>query len=193
MNSGLGSIGRKWVKWIKRMVIGSFRRLAKRPGVNALCLLVIFYILNFQFEVQATTGGRFIFENRQLGLFAQYSVSVIPILLFINSFLFRRVWKIVVSAVASSMLTIYMLFWLMLWMAFADFDDTLPMRQTTSPDDQITTLYHRTTSKMVFGEDVKHCRFLVHQRRVFPGILRNEHVRGEVCLLRGERFPPELQ
>jgi hypothetical protein len=73
-------------------------------------------------------------------------------------------------------------------------DDTKLIRRTTSPGGQMTVLYERTTAKMVPGEDINYCRYLIHQRRIFPGILRNEAKLGEeVCLRRGESFPLELQ
>jgi hypothetical protein len=193
MDSGLGLIGRKIIKLVRRVAIVCFRRRGTIAGGNLLCLITLFYILGSQFSCQVTTPDQFIFENRQLGLFAQYLVFTIPVLSFLNSFLFRRVWQIIVSATASTILALYLLPVLILSIAFGVFDDDASLiRQTMAPDGQMTSLYHRTTSKMVFGEDVKYCRFLVHQRRVFPGILRNNGGR-EVCLPRGESFPPDLQ
>jgi hypothetical protein len=194
MNSGFGAIGRKIVKRIRRIAIGAFRRRGTIAVGNALCLIILFYILISQFSWRVTTPDTFVFENRQLGLFAQYLVFVIPVLLFLNSFLFRRVWQIIVSATASTIPILYLFPVLILSIAFGGFDDdgASLIRQTIAPDGEMTSLYHRKTSKMIFGEDIQYCRAFVRQRRVFPGILRNNGGR-EVCLPRGEAFPPDLQ
>jgi hypothetical protein len=184
MDSGLGSIGQKWLKWIRRMAIGCFRRCVTHPTENILGLVLIAYILRFHFRPNEV--GQLLFESDWLNIVAGYFFFMIPALALLNSFLFRQQWKKIVSLVLSSILTSYMMLVLFAIAAFGS--DTSLIRRTTPPDGQMLALYQRAE----FGGpgDTKHCRYIMQQRRVFPGILRNETIGGESC---NQPFPPDLQ
>jgi hypothetical protein len=157
-----------------------------------ICLMLIFYILVFQFQFQAITDNRFVFENTQLGRFAEYSVYVLPILSLLNSRLFQQsLWKITVNSVISFIVLLWMLGWLLLYWLFGDI--TL-IRQTNTPEGQIIALYERKDSALLPGDGTWYCRYRIRQHRVFPGILRNEaRLAKEVCRSRGGSIPPDLQ
>jgi hypothetical protein len=184
MDSGLGSIGRKWVKWIRRMAIGYFRRCVTHPTENILGLSLIAYILHFHFRPNEV--GQLLFESDWLNIFAGCFFFIIPVIGLLNSFLFRQQWKKIMSVVLSSILTSYMMLALFAIAAFGS--DTSLIRRTTTPDGQMLALYQRAE----FGGpgDTKHCRYIMQQRRVFPGILRNETVGGESC---NSPFPTDLR
>jgi hypothetical protein len=62
-----------------------------------------------------------------------------------------------------------------------------------TPSGQLIGVYEREDPGFTAGNNGR-CRHLVQQSRVFPGILRNEvKLREEVCLLKGNPFPPDLQ
>jgi hypothetical protein len=191
MNNGLGLIERKIIKQVRRIEIGFFRRRITHPGENALGLILIFYILVFQFQFQTGTDDRFVLENNQLRLFVEYSVYALPPLSFLNSFLFRKaLWKRTVSAVASFI----MVWWMLILLFISWFVDVTLIRQTNNPDGQMIALYERKDSLSVTPGDNQRCRYRVRQHRVFPGILRNEaRLEEEVCRFSGGSIPPHLQ
>jgi hypothetical protein len=192
MDSGLGSIGGKLFKQVRRIAIGNFRRRGTHPGENALCLILIFYILVFQFQFQTTTDNRFVIENNQLRLFVEYSVYALPPLSFLNSFLFRQAsWKRTMSAVVSFIMVWWMLIWLFFsWM----FGNITLIHQTNAPEGQIIALYERKDFALLPGDGTWYCRYRIRQHRIFPGILRNEaRLEKEDCRSGRESFPADLQ
>jgi hypothetical protein len=193
MDSGLGSIGRKITKQVRRVAIGLFRRRINHPGENALGLILIFYILVFQFQFQTTTDNRFVIENNQLRLFVEYSVYALPPLSFLNSFLFRQTsWKRTMSAVVSFI----MVLWMLIWLFFSQMvgSDIALTRQTNAPEGQIIALYERKDFALLPGDGTWYCRYRIRQHRVFPGILRNEaQLEKEDCRSGRGSFPADLQ
>jgi hypothetical protein len=193
MDSGLGSIGRKITKQVRRVMIGLFRRRINHPGENALGLILIFYILVFQFQFQTTTDNRFVIENNQLRLFVEYSVYALPPLSFLNSFLFRQAsWKRTMSAVVSFI----MVLWMLIWLFFSQMvgSDIALIRQTNAPEGKIIALYERKDFALLPGDGTWYCRYRIRQHRVFPGILRNEaQLEKEDCCSGRGSFPADLQ
>jgi hypothetical protein len=184
MDSGLGSIGRKLVQWI--------------PFGNSLCLIVFFYILNFHFNPSESVG-QYAFENYRLRLCSGFLIYVIPILLFLNSFLFRRIRHKTVNATISLILIAYLVSSLMMsvFISIVTFDGgTALIRRSITPNGQIISLRERLVLDLSPGEQTR-CRYHIRQRRVFPGILRTEAREKEVCLwgspLKSTDFPPNLQ
>jgi hypothetical protein len=192
MNSELGSIGRKIINPVRRIAIGSYRRRVNHPGENALGLILIFYILVFQFQFQTTTDNRFVIENNQLRLFVEYSVYALPWLSLLNSYLFRQAsWKRTMNAVVSFI----MVWWMLIWLFFSWMVGNITLiRQTNAPEGQIIALYERKDFALLPGDGTWYCRYRIRQHRVFPGILRNEtRLEQEVCSSSSGSIPPDLQ
>jgi hypothetical protein len=194
MDSGLGSIGRKIIKQVRRIAISCLRRRSIIATGNLLALMATDHILRSHFRAEEV--GHFIFENEWLSFLAEWGIFAIPPLLFLNSFLFRRVWMIVLSAVPSSILTFSALLCLFLLGAIGGFDDTTSLiRQTRTPDGQIISLYDRWDSGGASPGDNQHCRYRIRRSQVFRGVLRNEAKDEDVCRMTagGGPFPQELQ
>jgi hypothetical protein len=192
MDSGLGSIGRKIIKLVRRIAIGVFRRRGMIATGNALGLVTTGYILHSHFRADAV--GHLVFENEWLSSLAQWGIYVIPALLLFNSFLFQKLWKMIVSAVVSAILTFRVLCILpviFLILALGGFNDTL-IRQTRTPDGQIISLYDELDGGFAPGDN-RHCRYRIRRSKVFRGVLRNEDIGEKVCRPTGGKFPPELQ
>jgi hypothetical protein len=191
MDSGLGSIGRKIVKQVRRIAIDGFRRRGIIASGNVLGLIATDHILRSHFR--ADQVGHLTFENEWLRFLAEWGIFVIPVLFLLNSFLFQRVWKIVVSAVVSSILTSRVLLALLIIGALGGFSDTSLIRQTRTPDGQIISLYDRWDGGGASPGDNQHCRYRIRRSQVFRGVLRNEDREKDVCRPTGGKFPPELQ
>jgi hypothetical protein len=106
MDSGWGAIGRKLVKQFVQGFL-AFLRL-ERPGINTLLLGAIFYILGFHFQLEGI--GQFSFENFWIGFFAGCFFYCIPVLLYLNSALFRSVQLTSISRIISGCLCVIMAF-----------------------------------------------------------------------------------
>jgi small-conductance mechanosensitive channel len=190
MDSGLGSIGRKWVKWIVRLVIGGIRLLTDHPVRNAVFLIIILLILGTQF--QPGTIGKFEFEYSEHEFYAgSLYYFIIPILLCINSAFFKRNRMIALSAFISGILVaiMFLVFFYQLFTLIFTFSPNI-IRRTTTSGDQIVTLYEKRL------DDLNSCRYLVRQRRIVPGILSSDvKLIKETCRFdgNGNPFPPNLK
>jgi hypothetical protein len=170
MDSGLGSIFGKLFKQVRRIAIGFFRRQLDHPGETVLCLLLtIFYILGFHF--QANEVGKFTFEDERFSFFAGCCFFATPGLLLINIFLCKQAWEIAASAIAAGILSAYLL---LVLIGFAFSDDHTLIHRSTAPDGQLTALYRK--AEFSGPGSTQHCQYTMTQRRIFPGILKNESV-----------------
>jgi hypothetical protein len=182
----------KIIKRISAIAIATFRRRDIVASGNALGLIATGYILYSHFR--ADKVGHLVFENEWLSFLAEWGICALPVLLLLNSFLFRRVWKTTVSAVVSSILTSYVLLALFLIGTFGGFNDTSLVRQTRTPDGQIVSLYERRESGGFSPGDSERCRYRIRRSYVFRGVLRTEDRGKEVCHRNEDGlFPPELQ
>jgi hypothetical protein len=196
MDSGLGSIGRKIIKPVRRIAIGYWHWQQIHPVKNAAWLitwLTTFFIVNFYF-----IKSSLLFENDWLGLFAIpfffFTIFyAMPGLLFLNSFWFRRSWQRIINAVVWGTILLHMTVILVLMLIMIIFldDGTSSLslvRRTTTPNGEILSLYQRDEGHF------SHCRYLMSERRVFPGILRHEAELKKDCHgTEDGPFPPELQ
>jgi hypothetical protein len=187
MDSGLGSIGRKTVRQVGRIAIGYWRWQQKHPVENGAWLITLF-ILGCYFAISSL-----LFENEWIGLFAICFFCAIPGLLLLNGFWFRRSWQRIISAVIWGTMVLYMTVILVLMLIMIIFldDGTSSLslvRRTTTPNGEILSLYQRDEGHF------SRCRYLMSERRVFPGILRHEaELKKECHRTEDGPFPPELQ
>jgi hypothetical protein len=190
MDSGLGSIGRKIIKRFIAEAL-AFLRL-ERPGVSALVLGVIFYILGFYFQPNGI--GQLVFENVWLRFFAGCFFYFIPVLLYLNSSLFRSVQLARTSQSISACLCVIIIFLMLGNLLGIMFGlSGIFSHAKMSSSGQLMGVYEREDPGFTAGNNGR-CRYLIQQSRVFPGVLRNEAKLGEeVCLLNGNPFPPDLQ
>jgi hypothetical protein len=202
MDSGLGSIGRKIIKLVRQSIIRFFRKRANQPGRNALFLSLIFGGWLAYYKFQPDTVGRLVMENEYVGSFMKWLFIVIflttPVLAIINSFSFQKVWQKTISVLLSAIVTIHVIPTFLLFiligfvLSFDNDDDEVLIRQTITPDGQITRVQAWKSTAMTPGDGTWYCRSVEKQRRVFPGILRIESF-SKTCLSRGQPFPPEFQ
>jgi hypothetical protein len=181
----------KLAKQLIARTVNSWRWLIAHPSWNAIGLILIFWFLGWHFEPE--TIGKLQFENEGFGFLAGCFYYFIPVLLLANSFLFKREWIVILSAVPSGCLSVLMVCVLFLGWCFGA--SSAFIRQTVQPDGQITRLYERLDPGWM-ASDNRYCRYLMLQTRVFPGILRNEFKIGpEVCHGKLERssFPNNLK
>jgi hypothetical protein len=190
MDSGLGAIGRKTMqRFIKESL--AFLRL-ERPGVNVLILGAIFYILGFHFQQNGI--GQLVFENGLLRFLVGCFFYAIPALLYRNSSLFKSAQLAKISQSISACLCVIMTFLMLgnllgIMFGFSGIFSHAKM----NPSGQLMGVYERENPGFAPG-DSGQCRYLIQQNRVFPGVLRNEVKLGEeVCLLKGNSFPLDLQ
>jgi hypothetical protein len=190
MDSGLGLIGRKIIQRFIRESL-AFLRL-ERPGLNVLILGAIFYVLGFHFQQSGI--GQLVFENVWLRFFVGCFFYSIPGLLYLNSSLFRSVQLVRMSQSLFACLCVIIAFLMLGNLVGIMFGFSGILSHTKiSPSGQLMGVYERENPGFAPG-DSGHCRYLIQQSRVFPGILRNEvKSGGEVCLLKGNPFPPDLQ
>jgi hypothetical protein len=190
MDSGLGAIGRKIFKQIRRIAIGCIRLLIGYPVRNAVFLVILLLVLGTQF--QPGTIGKFEFEYSEHEFYAgSLYYFIIPILLCINSAFFKRNRMIALSACISGILAVIMFlaFFYQLFTLIFTFSPNI-IRRTTTSGDQIVTLYEKRL------DDLNSCRYLIRQRRIVPGILRSEvKLIKETCRFdgNGNPFPPNLK
>ncbi len=151
----------------------------RSPIQNILILLFIFLALciNYYHEY----SGGFIFEIELLNLVTLHFTMLIPLVLLFNSLLFKKVWLKVLSGIIFIIrdVLITLIFYPNFVVSQNIFHTKLVHRFPESKR-YIISVYEYTTYGG-FHDNGVICKAKVRQKKVLPGILRNEELLRE-CL-----------
>lgn len=180
------SFRRLFRRWTRVLVSISLRSFS-RPRENLLAIICILLILSFNW-LQGETS-RLLFENELFNLSATWLFYFTPVFLFFNSFLFRRNWVKIVSAIVSlALCTLIVLVFCFRWVIG---DHPQLIRRSFTSDAQIISIYERFEPGLITPGDNMYCRYRIRQKRIFLGILKNEEKVSKVdrdeCRFRNER------
>ena len=151
----------------------------KSPIQNILILLFIFLafcINSFHFY-----SGGFIFEIELLNLVSLHFTMLIPLVLLFNSLLFKKVWLKVLSGIIFIIpaVLITLIFYPNFVVSQNTFHTKLVRRFPKSKDYIISVYEYTRLGGFHDNDDI--CRAKVRQKKVLPGILRNDELLKE-CL-----------
>lgn len=146
---------------------------ARKPIQNLLILIFIFFI--FCINYFQGYSGSFIFELELLNLIALSFVMLIPLFLFINSFLFRR--NLLKGLSGLIFIIPAFVFTCVLYPAFimptGVFHTELVGKHKESKEYVIGVYEYITYG---FHDSGHICRAWVRQKKIFPGIIRNKQL-----------------
>ncbi|AFY88100.1 hypothetical protein DSM107010_09910 [Chroococcidiopsis cubana SAG 39.79] len=143
------------------------------PKQNLLILLFILFVLCINYF--QSYNGRFVFEVELLNLIFYNFAFLIPLLLFFNSFLFKdaetKSLSIAVFIVPS---TITLLLYSYIVLPSILSGSGKLVRRIQESEANIISVYKYTTYGFLDNGHI--CGAWVRQKRVFPGIIRNQEL-----------------